>query len=167
MKAKAAALWSLITLAAVGQITSISLARADEGTTRYTTYYTVISRKVLDIGENRQQYILDYAGITRNDEGKNMFNNMTVHCVGSAYVDRNARKGSGACKEADGDGDEIFTTYSFDTANTPAGAHTLIGGTGKYKGITGKAEYTPQSLRGPVEGDTMFIVPHNVTWSRP
>jgi hypothetical protein len=90
-----------------------------------------------------------------------------AHCVGSTYVDHNARKGSGACKEADGDGDEIFTTYSFYTANTPAGAHTMIGCTGKYKGITGKMEFTPQILRGPVEGDTMFIVPHNVTCNRP
>jgi len=42
--------------------------------------------------------------------------------------------------------------------------HTLIGGTGKYKGISGTAPYTVKRLPAPGEGLGAISVDHKVTW---
>jgi hypothetical protein len=44
------------------------------------------------------------------------------------------------------------------------GAHYFIGGTGKYKGISGTAPFTVESLPAPDEGLGALIIPHEVTW---
>ncbi len=68
-------------------------------------------------------------------------------------------KANGACTETDGDGDKVFTTFESVTR-----VHTLIGGTGKYKGISGTAPFTSEVLPAPGEGLTASIVDHKVTW---
>ena len=50
---------------------------------------------------------------------------------------------NGSCVETDKDGDNVFVT--FDDKN-----HYLMGGTGKYKGITGTAAYTIVQLHDTV-----------------
>ena len=55
------------------------------------------------------------------------------------------------------DGDNVFTT--FDDKN-----HYLIGGTGKYKVITGTVPYTVVGLHETVGGRTAWIVSHKATW---
>jgi hypothetical protein len=49
---------------------------------------------------------------------------------------------TGACTEVDTDGDMICLTVATDT-------QTLIGGTGKYKGITGTGTFSEHPLRPP------------------
>ena len=51
----------------------------------------------------------------------------------------------------------LFTT--FDDKN-----HYLMGGTGKYKGITGTAAYTIVELHDTVGGRPALIVNHKATW---
>jgi hypothetical protein len=46
---------------------------------------------------------------------------------------------SGSCVETDLDGDNVLTKFDAD-------AHYIVGGTGKYKGITGKAPYSLPSI---------------------
>ena len=57
----------------------------------------------------------------------------------------------------DKDGDNVFTT--FDDKN-----HYLMGGTGKYKGITGTVPYTVAKIHEAVGGRTAWIVNHKATW---
>jgi len=64
---------------------------------------------------------------------------------------------NGSCVETDKDGDNVFTT--FDDKN-----HYLMGGTGKYKGITGTVPYTFVELHEAVGGRSAFIVNHKATW---
>jgi hypothetical protein len=42
--------------------------------------------------------------------------------------------------------------------------HYLMGGTGKYKGITGTVPYTVVGLHETVGGRTAWIVNHKATW---
>jgi hypothetical protein len=60
----------------------------------------------------------------------------------------------------DKDGDQVFTTFE---AKGAAGSHTLTGGTGKYAGISGKADYTLEPIKAP-ENLSMIVVPHKATW---
>jgi hypothetical protein len=64
---------------------------------------------------------------------------------------------TGACTEVDTDGDMIYLTVATDT-------QTLIGGTGKYKGITGTGPFSGHPLRPPASGTFAVEVDHKVTW---
>ena len=63
---------------------------------------------------------------------------------------------NGSCVETDKDGDNVFTT--FDDKN-----HYLMGGTGKYKGITGTVPYTFLDLHDAVGDRPAWIVNHKAT----
>src|SRR5262245_15898304 len=74
--------------------------------------------------------IVDETGITRNVKGEGPFHDMSVRCLFHWSVVEGTNHLTGSCVETDKDGDNVFTT--FDDKN-----HYLMGGTGKYKGITG------------------------------
>ena len=97
--------------------------------------------------------IVDEAGITRNVKGEGPFHDMSVRCLyhysGAAV--------NGSCVETDKDGDNVFVT--FDDKN-----HYLMGGTGKYKGITGTAAYTIVQLHDTVDGRPASIINHKAKW---
>ena len=64
---------------------------------------------------------------------------------------------NGSCVHTDKDGDNVFATFDDKTT-------TLIGGTGKYKGITGTVPYTVVGLHETVGGRTAWIVNHKAIW---
>jgi hypothetical protein len=78
----------------------------------------------------------------------------------------------GACALTDADGDVVFST--FDTRDLDktqpkldCGTHLITGGTGKYKGITGKEPFSCVSKPTPPgapEGAFAIDIPHVTTW---
>ena len=64
---------------------------------------------------------------------------------------------NGSCVHTDKDGDNVFATFDDKTT-------TLIGGTGKYKGITGTAVYTIVQLHDTVGGRPALIINHQAKW---
>jgi hypothetical protein len=101
--------------------------------------------------------ILDETCITRNVKGEGPFHDMSVRCLYHWSVVGETNHFNGSCVETDKDGDNVFTT--FDDKN-----HYLIGGTGKYKGITGTVPYTVVELHEAVGGRSAAIVNHKATW---
>jgi hypothetical protein len=130
-----------------------------QGTASYVTYYTGRSLTSLNMGEVGSEALGEIVGITRNTDGQKFFDNMTVRCILYSQTLGGKRKANGACTETDSDGDKVFTTFDSGTM-----MHTLIGGTGKYKGISGTAPYTSKVLPPPGEGLSASIVDHKVTW---
>ena len=84
---------------------------------------------------------------------------MSVRCLFYREAVGGKDKGSGACTETDSDGDKVFSTFDAGTR-----IHTLIGGTGKYKGISGTAPITVTPLPAPGPGLGAIVVEHRVTW---
>ena len=64
---------------------------------------------------------------------------------------------TGAAFTPDKDGDNVFAIFDDNTT-------TLIGGTGKYKGITGTVSYTNVDLHDTVGGRAALITNHKATW---
>ena len=141
-------------LMAAGQ--SIAGDFPKSGEAEYDTYYVFNHVATLDtpVGIGA---IDDFTGITRNVTGEGPFNNMSVHCLMHWTVINEKFDGNGSCVETDKDGDQVFTTFDND-------AHYLVGGTGKYKGITGKAPYTVDELHDAIGGRSARVVNHKVTW---
>lgn len=133
-----------------------------EGTDLYTTTYVTSSFTNMKVGE-RSITIYDSSGVTRNDAGGPMFNNMGTRCLGMRDAFDSEPLNRGTCIDIDGDGDQVFSTYE---AKGLKGKHVFVGGTGKYAGITGEADYTYQPLKGP-DGRGMNIVPHKAIWKLP
>ena len=101
--------------------------------------------------------LLDTTGINRNVKGEGPFHDMTVRCLMHWSVVGETHHFNGSCVETDKDGDNVFTTFDDNK-------HYLMGGTGKYKGITGTVPYTVVELHETVGGRLADIVNHNATW---
>ena len=111
------------------------------GSAEYDTYYVDNTVEKIDSGAGTG-VIGEETGITRNVKGEGPFHDMSVRCLYHWSVVGETNHFNGSCVETDKDGDNVFTT--FDDKN-----HYLMGGTGKYKGITGTVPYT---FRGTSRG---------------
>jgi hypothetical protein len=143
--------------AALGQVVWAADKLPQQGTASYATYYTSRPLTSIDMGEVGSQALVELVGITRNTSASKAFDNMSVRCVLYRETAAGKVKVSGSCTETDTDGDKVFST--FDTT-----AHTVIGGTGKYKGISGSAPYTASPLAAPGPGLAASVVEHKVSW---
>jgi hypothetical protein len=133
-----------------------------QGTDSYTTTYVAVSRDQMKAGD-RMITAFESVGITRNDNGGAMFNDMGARCLGTSEVVGKDAVSRGTCVETDDDGDEIYSTYQ---SKGLSGTHTFVGGTGKYAGLSGTADYTVQPVKSP-DGRGMAIVRHKAAWQRP
>ena len=103
--------------------------------------------------------------------GEKMLDKMSARCVALNVASGEKKYIDGACVLADGDGDHIFSTFDTrDVDNSQpsmgCGTHVITGGTGKYKGITGKEPFAciaMPALAGP-GGYFAMDIPHNTTW---
>ena len=126
------------------------------GSAEYDTYYVYNTVAKIDSGAGSGA-IVDITGITRNVKGEGPFNDMSVRCLCHWSSVGETFHFNGSCVETDKDGDNVFTTFDDKT-------HYLMGGTGKYKGITGTVPYTVMELHEAVGGREAHIVNHKATW---
>ena len=126
------------------------------GEAEYDTYYVGNVVEKIDSGVGTGA-IIDETGITRNVKGEGPFNDMSVRCLYHWSVVEKTNHFNGSCVHTDKDGDNIFATWDDTTT-------TLIGGTGKYKGITGTVSYTNRELHDTVGGRPALIVNHKAKW---
>ncbi|WP_233860323.1 hypothetical protein [Paraburkholderia sp. HD33-4] len=127
------------------------------GSATYEGYYLNHVLSTMDMGEQGSGAVIEGFGITRSSDGRQPFDKLSVHCLffegsrGGQYSE------TGSCTETDTDGDVIYLTVSTD-------AQTLIGGTGKYKRITGAGTFSGHPLRAPAPGTFAVILEQKVTW---
>ena len=144
-----------ITLA-FSAVPAVSAEFPKTGEAEYDTYYVGNFVAKIDSGVGTG-VIVDETGINRNVKGEGPFHDMSVRCLGHYTSVGETFHFNGSCVETDKDGDNVFTT--FDDKN-----HYMIGGTGKYKGITGTVPYTVVELHDTVGGRWANIINHKATW---
>jgi hypothetical protein len=126
-----------------------------------TTYVTAYIGRVIDIanlGNGDSETLVEMTGVTRNTMGQSPFDNMSARCLILSSVIGGKAGAAGACSETDSDGDIVFTSFEGD-------AHKLIGGTGKYKGISGSTIYTLTPEPSPEPGKVAYSVKQDVAWT--
>ncbi|HWK66949.1 MAG TPA: hypothetical protein VNS34_18635 [Rhizobiaceae bacterium] len=144
---------------------------AKKGTTPYVTHFVFRPLMSIDTGGLGIATALEAVGTTENMKGEKMLDKMSAHCTALSVKSGDKSYIDGACVLADNDGDQIFST--FDTRDVDksqpdmnCGTHVITGGTGKYKGITGKEPFSciaMPALAGS-GGYTAMDIPHNTTW---
>jgi hypothetical protein len=126
------------------------------GEAEYDSYYVdnVLAKIDSEAGTGG---IVEETGITRNVKGEGPFHDMSVRCLYHWSLVGATRHSNGSCVHTDKDGDNVFATFDDNTTY-------LMGGTGKYKGITGTVRYTEVPLHDTVGGRQAVIVNHKATW---
>ncbi|WP_132256884.1 hypothetical protein [Methylobacterium segetis] len=94
-----------------------------------------------------------------NQDGKGLLHNMAGRCTTAVTIDSDAKTFgyTGFCDYADKDGDHVFESYEYPVqpiAPYVKGSAEWTGGTGKFKGLSGKFDLRSSRLAAPVEGVT-------------
>lgn len=169
MLAKGALLASTLLVFAPGAALAVGLP--DKGTTPYVTHFVFRPLQTIDVQGVGTVTVLEATGTTDNMKGEKMFDKMSARCTALSVESGPKKYIDGACVLADADGDKIFST--FDTRDVDSsqpdmncGTHIITGGTGKYKGITGKEPFACNGLPALAGegGYTAMDIPHNTTW---
>jgi hypothetical protein len=80
-------------------------------------------------------------GVTFNDAGAGPLHNGAVICAYALDLINGAGSGEGSCAWSDSDGDKIFTNFTNKIAASVSGFQQITSGTGKFKGMQGKAQF--------------------------
>ena len=145
---------------------------AKKGTTSYTSHYVFRPLGTINVPGVGKVSALEMVGPTENTKGETAFDKMKARCFAVSAESGGQKWIDGACTMTDSDGDLVFST--FDTRNLDksqpkmnCGTHIITGGTGKYKGITGREPFaciTKPTPAGEPPGSTAMDIPHNTTW---
>jgi hypothetical protein len=123
-----------------------------EGTFKATFFMTDEPAKAMDIpaagGTNAWSFV-ESATYT-NDAGRGFLHTATGRCIGMGSGNKAAAHNTGYCVYVDADGDQIFSTFDIGRSGEGQpgrGTKEYTGGTGKYVGLNGHAEFTTFSLK--------------------
>ena len=153
-----AAPWAFIAqLAAAAP--DVSVVLPPHGATSYVA--KVIGRviDVAEVGKGETETLVEVTGMTRNTLGQSAFDQMRAHCLISLTAGGGRSSAMGACRETDGDGDILFLSFDDEVGK-------LLGGTGKYAGMTGSAVFSVKPELPPEAGKVAYSVNHDVTWAQ-
>ena len=115
--------------------------------------YKVI--KAVTTGEERLQFNHEFFGVTLNDAGEGFLHDASIHGMGAFHAVNGVMDGGdrGFSVHFDTDGDQVFLTYlSQGSLGATKATFKLVGGTGKYTGITGGGEWNWKSVTPAAEG---------------
>ena len=142
-----------------------------KGTAPYVTHFVFRPLTSIDIADLGKATTLEAVGTTQNMKGEKMLDKMSAQCVALNVASGDKKYIDGACVLADSDGDKIFST--FDTRDLDksqpdmnCGTHVITGGTGKYKGITGREPFACNTMPALAGSGGYFAmdIPHNTAW---
>jgi hypothetical protein len=118
---------------------------------KYSGHYGwTFTGQIQKLGEDRTIYAGVVPGVMFNNKGKGFMHKSRVDCSIFNDVNKGRANAQGTCVVTDADGDTIFVEWKC-SGVMPAcpGTERFVGGTGKYKGITGE-----QTFQGNFIGDT-------------
>jgi hypothetical protein len=157
---------------ALAPAVAVGQAVETKGSTSYVTHFVFQPLSSINVQGVGKVTVLQAVGPTENLKGEKMFDKMNAKCNALSVETGGKKYIDGACALTDGDGDIIFST--FDTRNLDAsqpkmdcGTHVITGGTGKYKGITGREPFaciSKPTPPGAPAGSFALDIPHNTTW---
>ena len=112
-------------------------------TGKYSAHFGWIFKgDVQEMGASRSISAGMVNGVIFNDAGKGFMHKSRVDCALMNDVNQGKANANGTCVIIDPDGDRIFLEWKC-TGAMPScpGDERFVGGTGKYKGITGSSKF--------------------------
>jgi hypothetical protein len=151
-----ASVLSLVLLVAFGAIANAQMAK--EGTFSVKMVcdgrYSVVNAATTT--EKRMQFNHESHGLTLNDAGEGFLHDASFHGMGAFHAVNGVYDEAGDrgfLVHFDTDGDQVLLTYvAHGSLAATTATFKLVGGTGKYNGITGGGEWTWKSVTPAGEG---------------
>ena len=103
------------------------------GSAKLAAYSVCRSAVIVDMGPVGSNSSAECIGIVKTRDGSKLLDNLSIRCQEDAKARPEGYAFTGTCIHTDADGDKLFMTYEGPESGTIA----LIGGSGKYKDITG------------------------------
>ena len=167
---KTAVLAGVLMVVAPGVVLGAPIEK--KGTTSYVTHFVFRPLGTLEVPGVGKVTSLEATGPTENMKGEPAFDKMKARCFAVSIEAGEEKWIDGACALTDTDGDTVYSTFDtrdLDKADPKmdCGTHIIKGGTGKYKGITGREPFACISKPAPSgspPGAMAIDIPHNTTW---
>ena len=168
---RTAIIFGAVTALVPGVVLGAELAK--KGSTSYTTHYVFSPMGYNKIEGVGRVIPLRLYGTTTNTKGEAAFDKMKAKCFAIKVETGGKSHFNGACTLTDADGDAVFSTFDsreLDESQPEmnCGTHFIVGGTGKYKGITGTEPFACIFAGAVAVGepfaDYRVDIPHNTTW---
>lgn len=126
---------------------------AKEGTFEVRSAWSGSVEAAVPTGPDADAFVYQFLGVATNEAGEGFLHNTSMHCVGLGHARGNAERNRGNCVYVDPDGDRVFAEWQDEgTVQHAEGRGDLIGGTGKYDGITGSYTYVRLAVRPAADG---------------
>ena len=101
--------------------------------------------EALEVAKGRVEGHGSVIGTSFNDKGSGPLHRGPAECVYTFLTLDGVGPSKGYCAFGDADGDRIFTDW---TGEGSSGTNVIVGGTGKYSGITGSGPWTGSAPTG-------------------
>ena len=135
-----------------------SALAAEERTATAIASWEGIGR-VFEVAPGQAFFLGSFAGTMFVQHGDGAFNIAEVVCPGTLdiLIETNEQVGSGRCIITALDGDQVFGKWECEGAHLVGciGSFEIIGGTGRFAGISGKSEFVARSAIARVVVDAL------------
>jgi hypothetical protein len=153
-------------LIAAGAAAASGTAFADEpfppsGSAKLAAYAVCRSAVIVDMGTVGTNSSAECTGIVKTRDGSKLLDNLSIRCEEDAKARPEGYAFTGTCIQTDGAGDKLFMTYEGPESGTIA----LLGGTGKYKDVTGSGTWSVVDAPGNNAQLFLFTLTYDVTWT--
>ena len=162
MKQLAAAAFAGLTLAGIATSAfAAGAALPRTGSVKHAASTVCRSLGGVDLGEAGSNTSADCVGIVKNKDGAKLLDNLAIHCLEESVARKSGYKFTGTCVETDGDGDKLYLAYE----GPESGPLEVLGGTGKYKGLTGKGQWKVTDAPGNTANLFAFTLDYEFDWT--
>lgn len=131
------------------------------GSAKLAAYAVCRSIAKVDMGTAGSNSSAECTGVVKTRDGSKTLDNLAIHCLEEAKARPEGYAFTGTCVQADGDGDKLYLTYE----GPESGDVALLGGTGKYQGLTGKGTWTVADAPGNTADLFVFTLSYDVNWT--
>jgi len=141
-------------------------ALADEpfpktGSAKLAAYSVCRSLAIVDMGPVGSNSSAECTGIVKTRDGSKLLDNLAIRCLEEAKARPEGYAFTGTCVQTDADGDKLDMTYE----GPESGDIALLGGTGKYKDVTGKGTWSVVDAPGNTSQLFAFTLTYDVSWT--
>jgi hypothetical protein len=137
-------------------------ALPENGAAKLAAYQVCHPLAVVDMGAAGSESATECSGIVKNLDSQKQPDNLAIHCLEATSARPEAYKYSGTCVQTDGDGDKLFMTYE----GSKSGQIKWIGGTGKYKDISGSGSLEVNVAPGGGPSQFAYTLGYDITWTQ-
>jgi hypothetical protein len=130
------------------------------GSVKHAAYTVCRQVAAVDLGEVGSDTAADCTGVVKTTDGSKPFDNLALHCLEGSVARKAGYKFTGSCVETDGDGDKLYLTYE----GPEDGPVSVLGGSGKYKGIKGEGRWRVTDAPGNTATLFAFTLDYGFDW---